>query len=58
MYMDVLKVKLVANKVGIFFQMTNQLLTQSSITKKYTLHLSTLANADTFNVCIRHTETL
>ena len=33
-YMDVLKVQLAACKVGIYFQMTNQLSTQSSITKK------------------------
>ena len=33
MYVDVLKVQLVASEVDIYFQMTNQLSTQSSIMK-------------------------
>ena len=56
----VLKVQLAASEVGMYFQMTNQLSTRSSIMKKkqkqhYKYHPG--VNADTFTVHVRHIET-
>ena len=53
--MDVLKVQLAASEVGIFFQTTDQLSTQSSIAKKKLYYICRpVVNADSFNDRVKH----